>query len=368
MNVVEFQEVSKRFRRTVIADGLNLQIQENSFSVIFGPPGSGKSTLLRLITGLEKPDSGKICLRGQDVSNVSPGDRNIGYVPQSFALYPHYSVFDNIAYPLKLMGVAKDDYRPIVQQTAEQLQIAHLLEKRPDQCSGGEKQRVAIARGIVKNTKIFILDDPLTGLDFKLRERLFDDLRQMKEILQATFIYTTSDPLEALMLAEDVHIFDEGKIIEVGELDTVYDTPRHARTVELLGFPKTNMIPGTIAANGSGHICETGLFSFRAEVDSNPTDVSVAIRPQDIVIDPEDTNNMVTTPVEITLVEDLGGELHIYIEAEGMELETVLPHRSGAGEEPTEGNATIGVRPEKARIYNAANQQYIGVGVNEHGN
>ncbi|MEO0561232.1 MAG: ABC transporter ATP-binding protein, partial [Chloroflexota bacterium] len=190
MNTLEFKGVSKRFRQIVIADNMDLAIRSNTFSVIFGAPASGKSTLLRLITGLERPDRGDILIDGKIVNKMEPGERNIGYVPQSFALYPHYSVFDNIAYPLKLLGVAKGDYTPIVESTAEQLQITHLLNKRPDQCSGGEKQRVAIARGIVKNTKIFILDDPLTGLDFKLRERLFDDLRVMRDQLQATFIYT----------------------------------------------------------------------------------------------------------------------------------------------------------------------------------
>jgi len=359
MYSVELQNVSKRFGREVIANELDLQIEENTFSVIFGAPASGKSTLLRLITGLEKPDSGQVCLRGQDVGDVTPGDRNIGYVPQSFALYPHYSVFDNIAYPLKLKGVAKQDYTPIVEDTAEQLQIAHLLQKRPDQCSGGEKQRVAIARGIVKNTKIFILDDPLTGLDFKLRERLFDDLREMKDALQATFIYTTSDPLEALMLAEEVHIFDGGKIVEVGALEQVYYNPAHARSIALLGFPNTNILDGQLAEDGQ--VCETPVFSFPVSgVKTQSSDVTVALRPQDIVLNPTNADGMVTAPAEITLVEDLGGELHIYLESSGVEMETVFSH--GTGAEPTEGPATIGVHPSRFRVYGAQDQQFIAEG------
>jgi ABC-type sugar transport system ATPase subunit len=361
MYAVEFQNISKQFRNITIAQDMDLKIRDKSFSVIFGAPGGGKSTLLRLITGLEKPDQGEIRLRGEDMTTASPGDRNIGYVPQSFALYPHQSVFDNIAYPLKLMGVKPTDYTPIVERTAEQLQIAHLLKKRPDQCSGGEKQRVAIARGIVKNTKIFILDDPLTGLDFKLRERLFDDLREMKEDLAATFIYTTSDPLEALMLAEDVHIFDAGQIVETGPLDQLYYDPAHARTAELLGFPKTNMIDGQL--NTTGDQCQTELFSFPMQILTEApsgTDVRVAIRPQHIQINPQQTDNLMTTPAEITLVEDLGGELHIYLEAAGIEIETVHAHSQT---EPTEGPAEIGIHPEYFRVYAAHSNQLIGKGV-----
>jgi ABC-type sugar transport system ATPase subunit len=361
MYAVEFKQVTKKYRQHVPANRLNLKVRDGSFSVVFGAPGSGKSTLLRLITGLEQPDSGQICLRGEDVTHTPPGDRNIGYVPQSFALYPHYSVFDNIAYPLKLMGIAKAEYTPIVQQTAEQLQIAPLLQKRPDQCSGGEKQRVAIARGIVKNTKIFILDDPLTGLDFKLRERLFDDLREMKEDLAATFIYTTSDPLEALMLAEDVHIFDGGQVVEVGPLDEVYNNPRHVRTAELLGFPNTNMLAGKLT--GGGGYCETDIFSFPIQAANSVGEVAVwvAIRPQDIVLNPEPNAGLVTSPADITLVEDLGGELHIYLRAGDVELETVVPHGSGQVI-PTEGTATIGVDPSRFRLYGAQDSELISVG------
>lgn len=363
MFALEFRNVSKTFKRIAIASSMNLQIRENGFSVIFGAPGSGKSTLLRLITGLEKPDQGDIFLRGRNVNGVSAADRNIGYVPQSFALYPHYSVFDNIAYPLKLMGMHAKDYTPIVEQSAQQLQISHLLKKRPDQCSGGEKQRVAIARGIVKNTRIFILDDPLTGLDFKLRERLFDDLRQMKEDLEATFIYTTSDPLEALILAEDVHVFDGGKIIETGDIETVYRQPQHARTMMLLGYPNTNLFDGRLNAKGDQLICDAGVFSFPVRLtDSQAKDdkVHVAVRPQNIVINPPASNGFVTAPAEITLVEDLGGELHIYLEAGQIAMEILVAHTDA--NDLTEGRAIIGIHPDHLKVYSAKDQRFIGQG------
>lgn len=361
MSMLEFKNVSKKLHGITIAEQMDLQIREDTFSVIFGAPGSGKSTLLRLITGLEKPDSGDIYIAGKRVNNVKPGDRNIGYVPQSFALYPHYSVFDNIAYPLKLLGVSKKNYTPIVQSTAEQLQITHLLEKRPDQCSGGEKQRVAIARGIVKNTQIFILDDPLTGLDFKLRERLFDDLREMREGLQATFIYTTSDPLEALMLAEDIHVFDNGKIIEHGDIEDVYYHPQHVRSIAMLGFPNTNTFTATIKANGSSPTIETAFGQFQAQLDKNAdSDVYVALRPQYIRFNPMDKNDLLTFEADVTLIEDLGGELHVYLEVAGMEMEAVVPHHEA--EHLSEGSATIGVLPQHFQIFSTSDHTRIGQG------
>lgn len=361
MNMLEFKKISKKLHGITIADEMDLQIRENTFSVIFGAPGSGKSTLLRLITGLDKPDSGDILIEDQRVNDLSPGDRNIGYVPQSFALYPHYSVFDNIAYPLKLLGVRPKEYKPVVQSTADQLQISHLLEKRPDQCSGGEKQRVAIARGIVKDTDIFILDDPLTGLDFKLREQLFDDLRAMREKLGATFIYTTSDSLEALMLAEDIHIFDGGKIIEAGDIEDVYYRPRHVRSMAMLGFPNTNTFVGHIVSQGSQRRIETPFGHFDAQINNGAAsgDVHVALRPQDIHFNPL-SGEYVSFDAEITLVEDLGGELHVYLEVGGLGMEAVVPHHEAA--DLAEGAATVGIRPESFQLYSMSDQHHIGEG------
>lgn len=358
MSTLEFKNISKKFRGITIAENMDLTIRENTFSVIFGAPGSGKSTLLRLITGLDQPDEGDIFIGGERVNELSPGERNIGYVPQSFALYPHYSVFDNIAYPLKLLGVGKKDFKPIVESTAEQLQISHLLEKRPDQCSGGEKQRVAIARGIVKDTDIFILDDPLTGLDFKLRERLFDDLREMRERLGATFIYTTSDSLEALMLAEDIHIFDGGKIIETGDIEDVYYRPQHVRSMAMLGFPNTNTFIGNLSGGSS---VETAFCQFGAQLKNGASDgdVYVALRPQDIRFNPIG-NGYVSFDVDVTLVEDLGGELHVYLEVGNLEMEAVVPHHEAAG--LSEGAATVGIRPENFQLYSMSDQHHIGEG------
>lgn len=344
---VEFRSVSKSYGRSVILDALDMRIEADTFTVIFGAPACGKSTVLRLLTGLEKPDRGEIWMRGQNVTRVAPAQRNIGYVPQSFALYPHYSVFDNIAYPLKLMGVSGRDAAPVVQQAADQLRISHLLGKKPDQLSGGEKQRVAIARGIVKNTNIFVLDDPLTGLDFKLREQLFDDLSQMRASLGATFIYTTSDALEALMMAEQVKILDAGRVIEAGSLQTVYQQPQHVRTMRLLGFPESNLFTGTLAAGA----CHTPLFDFQAALASSsaPADVTVAVRPQDIAVGAPADAALKPFKADIVLVENLGGELVVYLEAAGLALTAVV--RQGDAGDLREGHTTAAIDPAHLFLY-----------------
>ena len=194
--------------------------------------------------------------------NLPAGVRNFGYVPQSFALYPHYRVFDNIAYPLILARKSKEAIRGRVEPLAKKLKIDGLLDKYPNQLSGGEKQRVALARGIVKDSDIFILDDPLVGLDFKLREQLFVDLRLMLSEIDGTFIYTTSDPLETLALADDVFVLDEGEIVDQGNVDQVYEEPSSLRALQLLGFPGANTMSGSLADG----ICRSAFGDFGVEL------------------------------------------------------------------------------------------------------
>ncbi len=372
MIAVEFRDIRKEYNRRPVLHDVNLAVEVGKFMVILGAPACGKSVLLRLLTGLESPTTGQVLMRGEDVTRVPAGERNIGYIPQSFALYPHYSVYDNIAYPLKLLHVPRPEVDQVVRQAAELLKITHLLNKYPDQCSGGEKQRVAIARGIVKNTDIFVLDDPLTGLDFKLREQLFDDMRQMQDTLKATFIYTTSDPLEALMLAQDVAVVDAGTVVEAGPLSQVYAQPNHVSTMHLLGYPQTNLIAGQINAQGR---CQTGLFEFPVQVkssDSYAGNVMIALRPKDIELDPAVSAGLLTFPARVALQEDLGGEVMLHLETNGTangaangatnstRLLTVIRHdRMHA---INEEHVMIGVNPRSLVVYSADNGNRIGQG------
>ena len=193
--------------------------------------------------GLEEPDGGDIILRGDNVRHMPPKVRNIGYVPQDFALIPHKTIFENIAYPLRLIKKSTLEIKPVVQRAASMLSIEELLDKLPTQLSGGQKQRVAVARGIVKETDIYLFDDPLAGLDFKLRERLIDDLRRLQEEIAACFIYATSDPIESLTLAASIAVLHEGQLRNRGAPVHLFRSPSpfHHR---YMGFPRANLFDG----------------------------------------------------------------------------------------------------------------------------
>ena len=317
MAEIELRDVSKAYGEHRVLDRVSATFAQGSFSVLLGPPVSGKSVLMRLIMGLEPVDEGSVWLRGKDVTRTAAGTRHIGYVPQSFALYPHYRVIDNIAYPLALAGRSRDQIRPPIEKLAQKLKITHLLEKYPNQLSGGEKQRVALARGMIKDTSVFILDDPLVGLDFKLREQLFVDLRDMLSEVGGTFIYTTSDPLETLALADQVYILDEGRIQEHGPMDEMYYRPNHVRTLQLLGFPAANLISGE-AQDGR---CRTALGEFAVDLfDSTPRRLTVGFRAESIRFQTERSVEDLRATGRTLLQEDLGAETLIYFEAGGTRL------------------------------------------------
>jgi multiple sugar transport system ATP-binding protein len=366
--IVEIRNVSKRFGRKTIINDLSLMAQTGDFTVVYGPPSSGKTVLKRLLMGLEHPDSGEIWLRGENITHFSPADRNIGYVPQSFALYPHISVHDNIAYPLKLAGVKGPAAHQAVQHAAEMLNITEHLGKRPDQLSGGQKQRVAIARGIVKQTDVFVLDDPLAGLDFKLREQLVDDLKQLQEAWKVTFIYSTSDAIEALTLADQVAVLDAGQIVESGSPEQLYGAPARAETMSLLGFPPANFVAGTLANRAGGLWCVTELFEFPVRTwdsISEGTPVQVAIRPESIALETGVNPNgvRVHAPARILLREDLGGEEIVYLDVNGTPITTVIRHDAHAI--PAEDQTTISLDPKDLALF-ASDGARIGQGASSH--
>ncbi len=364
MSAIELRGVEKSYGSRKVLSGLDLRVEPGTFLVVLGPPSCGKSVLVRLLTGLEMPTRGGISLRGQDAAGWSPAERDIGYVPQSFALYPHYDVGANIAYPLALMRMARSEIEPKVQRVAAQLKITHLLGKRPDQLSGGEKQRVALARGIVKPTDIFVLDDPLTGLDFKLREQLFEDLKAMQQDLGATFVYMTSDPLEALALADRVAILDDGRVLSTGLVEDVYRHPDHLRAMELLGAPPANRLDGRLRVEGDQVLCDADLFRFRVELlsmepplDGRP--VQVAIRPQHVTLRPDGAEHL-RCQAELVLEEDLGAELVVFLRAGGTPLVTLVPHAGRTG--PLQEVVTVGVRPRDAVVFAADTGVRLGQG------
>ena len=326
MALLDFRDLHKTYGRTTALDGLVLGVEAGTFTVLCGPPQSGKSVLMRILVGLERPTSGRLFVDGSDITDVPSGRRRLSYVPQSFALYPHMSVYDNIAYPMRLQRAATAEIRRQVDRAAQLLNITHLLEKRPDQLSGGEKQRTAVARGLVKDADVFVLDDPLVGLDFKLRERLMEDLRTMQKELQATFFYATSDSLEALIMADSLAVIEAGRILQHDETEAVYDRPGHQRAMQIIGFPRCNFLGGRLTDAG---VCETPAFAFAARSDAGasipPGDVTVGVRPEAIGVAEPQTADAVRGQGRVRLAEDLGAETVVYFETGSETLVTCHP-------------------------------------------
>ena len=329
--VLRFRDIHTTYGRTEVLRGVDLAIQPGDFMVMYGSPAAGKSVLMRILMGLEKADSGSIQLRGEDVTNAPAADRSIGYVPQSFALYPHISVRDNIGYPLQLAGLSGPEAMPIIERSAEMLRITEHLDKRPDQLSGGQKQRVAIARGIAKQSDLYVLDDPLAGLDFKLREQLVEDLRTLKSETRATFLYTTSDIVEAMTLADTLAVLDRGAVVESGNPAGMYDAPANVRTMALVGFPPANFLLGSVSILNGQTVLETPLFESAVEL-TMPIDgqVVVGIRPEKVrVSSGAHKGEGFSLPARILLREDLGGEEIVYLQTGGQTLTSVDRHTLG---------------------------------------
>jgi ABC-type sugar transport system ATPase subunit len=364
--IVVFEDISKHYGDTKVLDSVNLSIDVNDFMVIYGLPSSGKSILLRLLTGLEKPDNGKVILRGKNVNNIPAKERRIGYVPQDFALFPHKSVYENIAYPLRILGQPNREIKPVVERTAGMLHISDLLLKLPTQLSGGQKQRVAIARGIVKNTDIFVLDDPLAGLDFKLREQLFDDLKVLQEKLKACFIYTTSDPIEALSLGSKIAVLHNSTVQEIGEPEKIYTNPQSIHTMDILGFPRSNFIKGTLITKASEIWCKTELFEFRVNdpmsSDSPVTEVTVGIRPESIYT--TENNNHVSLDANVYLCEDLGGEDIVYLDIQGRQLQMIKSSNHQRSFD-VDDKIKINLHSTALLVFDTQNGKRIGEGVGE---
>ncbi|MSO26068.1 MAG: ABC transporter ATP-binding protein [Candidatus Nanopelagicaceae bacterium] len=357
-SALEVKGLSKSYGEKSVLKDLSFSAALNDFSVICGKPGNGKSVLVRTIMGLEEIDSGQIIVRDQDVTNANSGSRNIGYIPQSFALYPHFSVRENIEYPLDLINATKEEKVEAVARVSELLKIADLLEKKPVQLSGGQKQRVAIARGLSKSTDVYVLDDPLVGLDFKLRERLIDDLRQTQEKLKVAFVYVTSDPLEALQLAKTVLILADGKIVQQSNLNEVYDNPSHLSSMATLGFPEVNVFSGEM----NGSTFSSSVFKVGTDIKSDYKGAIAGIRPEGVLIGSQPGS--ITIDAKLTLMENLGSEFVAYLDVKGVQISTVVSRTDLVGIKLLESkDLKISIKAEAITLFDAISKKKIGKGV-----
>ncbi len=240
MAIVETRNIKKRFGESFAVDGVDLATKEGEFLVLLGPSGCGKTTLLRMIAGLEKQSSGDILIGGQLVNDMPPRARKIAMVFQSYALYPHMSVAQNIAFPLKAQGVKRSEIPAMVDRAASMFSIKSLLERKPRQLSGGERQRVALARAMVRDPDVFLLDEPLSNLDAKLRTMARDELQQFQRRLGTTTIYVTHDQVEAMGLGDRIAVMSQGKVRQLGPPQEVYFNPADTFVAGFLGSPPMN--------------------------------------------------------------------------------------------------------------------------------
>ena len=318
---VELKNVTKIFDTKVIIDNVSLEIKDKEFLVLVGSSGCGKSTLLRMIAGLEDITKGEIFIDGKCVNNVHPKDRDIAFVFQNYALYPHMSVYENIAFPLKMRKMNKKDIDYKVNEAAEILDLTELLKRKPKQLSGGQRQRVALGRAIVRNPKVFLMDEPLSNLDAKLRVQMRSEIKKLHEKLQTTFIYVTHDQTEALTMGDRIAVIDKGIIQQTGIPQEVYNNPKNKFTGGFLGSPSMNFIEceinnGTCNINGS--ILE--LNEEQKQQLSNYNKVALGIRPEHF--NSVNGNFNFNAPVEIS--ELLGSSVLVYFKANNSQCSALL--------------------------------------------
>lgn len=239
--MLNLRQIKKTYDQNTILKGIDLEINDGEFIVVLGPSGSGKSTLIRIIAGLETLDSGEIVFDDRNILSLDPKDRELSMVFQNYALYPHKTVYQNIAFPLKLAGEEKKIIDKKVKDIAETLNITELLERKPGQLSGGQRQRVALARAMAKEPKIFLLDEPLSNLDAKLRTKMRKEIYSLHKSSKATFIYVTHDQIEALTLGDRVVILDKGEIQQVATPHQIYNDPANAFVASFIGSPPCNL-------------------------------------------------------------------------------------------------------------------------------
>ncbi|MBI2081123.1 MAG: sn-glycerol-3-phosphate ABC transporter ATP-binding protein UgpC [candidate division NC10 bacterium] len=271
MATVVLENLTKRFDEVVAVQSVNLEIQDQEFVVLVGPSGCGKSTALRMIAGLEEITDGKIYIGGRLVNDVPPKDRDIAMVFQNYALYPHMSVYDNMAFGLKLRKFPREEITQRVRDAAEILGIQELLQRKPKALSGGQRQRVAVGRAIVRKPQVFLFDEPLSNLDAKLRVQMRVELKKLHQRLQATILYVTHDQVEAMTMGDRIVVMRDGRIHQVGPPLQVYEHPVNRFVAGFIGSPAMNFIPTTVqAADGRLTLVADG---FRVPVDRRPRDL-----------------------------------------------------------------------------------------------
>ncbi|MCE4612975.1 MAG: ABC transporter ATP-binding protein [Desulfurococcales archaeon] len=361
---VRLERVSKRFGRVVAVNNVNLQFPDGKFSALLGPSGSGKSTILYLIAGIYKPTLGKILFGDRDVTELPPKDRNVGLVFQNYALYPHMTVYDNIAFPLRLKKIDENAINDKVNNVSKLLRIQDLLERYPHQLSGGQQQRVALARALVKEPEVLLLDEPLSNLDALLRLTIRAEIKRLQQKLEITAIHVTHDQAEAMSMADYIAVIDRGSVQQVGSPWEVYNKPRNLFVATFMGSPPSNVLPGRIVRENGIWIDVGGSMVKPPERmvellrESELDDVIVAFRPEHASIVKEPEEGYISIPAEVFVTEPLGRESIVTAMVGGSSVKVLMPPE--AEFKPGE-SVYIQIQPDKLMLFDPITELNIEV-------
>jgi multiple sugar transport system ATP-binding protein len=319
MSDVTLQKIVKRFGQTTALADISLDIRDGEFFVLLGPSGAGKTTTLRVIAGLERQDSGSVLFDGQPIDSLAPPERDVAFVFQQYSLYPTMSVYDNMAFPLRspLRRIAEPEIKRRVGEVAEVLRISHLLERKTARLSGGEMQRVSIGRAIVRQPRIFLMDEPLSNLDFKLRESLRIELKHLQKTQGSTTLFVTHDQIEALTMADRIAVLAAGRLVQLGTPSDIYDRPATTFVAQLVGSPRINLFEAH-SAGGAIQLANSPISLPGAA--SLPASFALGVRPEDVQPQPDGPFSG-----QVSLIEPLGVETVLHIKSGDQTLVSTVP-------------------------------------------
>jgi multiple sugar transport system ATP-binding protein len=357
MASVSFRRLRKSYGALNVVKGLDLEIADKEFVVLVGPSGCGKSTTLRMLAGLETATSGDILIGDRLVNKLPPRERDIAMVFQDYALYPHKTVYDNMAFGLRMRGLGPDEIRPRIQAVADMLGLSELLARLPGQLSGGQRQRVAMGRAIVRRPQVFLFDEPLSNLDAKLRGEVRAEIKRLHRELQTTIIYVTHDQVEAMTLASRIVILRGGDIAQIGTPDEVYNRPASVFVGGFIGSPAMNFVPATISG---GNVVFANAVSLPLRAPSLGTTAALEGRPIIVGIRPEHFRPLGETGValsgEVQVVEPLGSDTLVHFRFAGILINARLP----PDVRPEPGTtSTVGIDPDRIHIFDANTERAL---------